>query len=139
MARDFRLFASGRRFVPEDNFTDSDLVEETASDSDCGIRIVIARNPDPVACALQRKQGMPVIFRQASGPVPIVEIIAEAHHRAWIVACDDLLKPRQRRAGIIRRQEPAVARETRSFFEMQIGNTQQPLLRPVKDSLRVGA
>ena len=88
-------------------------------------RIVIARNPDPVAPHLQRRDGVAVRRRQPLMGGAVMKAVAERDHHARIVPRDHRREPAQRRHRIVGRQQHAAGRKTGAFFQMQIGDHEQ--------------
>ena len=51
---------------------------------------------------------------------------------------DKTRKPRQRRGGVIGRQQHAARGKARAFLQMQVGDDEHTLLRPVQRAFRIG-
>ena len=67
-----------------------------------------------------------------------MEAIAERDQNLRPVTLKQRGKCAERRRGVVGRQQHAARRIARAFFEMQIGNDQQALLRPVQRARRIG-
>ena len=51
---------------------------------------------------------------------------------------DKTRKPRQRRGGVIRRQQHAARGKARAFLQMQVGDNEQTMFRPLQRACRIG-
>ncbi len=125
------------RFMPEGERPDRDCGREHAADTDGRIGIVVAGDPEPVAALLQGADRFAIFGTQPPRAVAIVETVAEREYRARPVAHDRFAKPRQRRRRVVGRQQRAMAREARGLLEMQVGDREQPLGRPIENAGRI--
>ena len=99
----FAVPGSFRRLVTKGNGPDRQRIGETAADIPRQIRIVIARDPDPVAPALQPLELDTVEVAHAQRPVIIVEAVAERDHDTWRIMLDQPRQSPQGRGGVVRR------------------------------------
>ena len=83
---------------------------------------MIARDPDPIATALQRRKRHAADIGHARRPAAVVKAIAECDDEPRRIPLDETRQSAERRRRIVRRQEHAARREGRAFFEMQIGD-----------------
>ena len=124
--------------MAERHRADRDVAGDHAAEILRQRRIVIAGNPDPVAPRLQRAENLAVGRRQPLMRVAIVKTVAERDHGFRIEARDHRAEPAQRSDGVVRRQQHAAHREARAFFQMQIGDDEQPLVFPVQRAGEIG-
>ena len=124
MAGDLAAGALGR-LVAEGERAERERRQEPPADAVGRIGIVVAGDPDPVAAALQAAQRRAVGVGEPRRPAAVVETVAERDHRARRVARDQPRQPRQRRRGVVRRQQHAARGEARAFLEMQVGDREQ--------------
>ena len=90
---------------------------ERAADVVGRFGIVIAGDPDPVAAALQRAQMCRGRRRDSrAGPPPSWKLSPSAIDAARRVTRDQAREPRQRRRGVVRRQQLRRARQSSSLF-----------------------
>jgi hypothetical protein len=68
----------------------------------------------------------------------IMKAVAERDDPAWLVARDDGSQSRQRRRRVVRRQQDAAGGEAGAFFQMQVGDDQQPFVVPEQHARCVG-
>ena len=136
MAGDFARRAG--RLVAERDRPDRDFARDHAAEIGRQRRIVIARNPDPVAPRLHRRERVAVGRGQPLMRVAVVKAVAERDHHARIVPRDDGGKPAQRRHGIVGRQQHAARGKAGAFFQMQVGDDEQALLLPEQRAGEIG-
>src|SRR5690242_11914886 len=67
-----------------------------------------------------------------------MEAVAQSDDATRRIMRDEARKPRQRRSGVIRRQQHAARGKARAFFQMQIGNDEQTQFRPIQHAFRIG-
>ena len=115
-----------RRFVPEHQPADGERLDRIAGQAGRRLRIVVAGDPEPVAAGHQRGEIDADGVGQARRAVAIVKAVAEADDDPRAVVIDHRLQPEQRRRGVVRRNEHAAPRQRRAFFEMQVGDAEQP-------------
>lgn len=97
--------------------------------------IMIAFDPDPVTPGLQARnpEGLGLWQRGCRGGV--IKAVAKADHRSGRCRLDITLKLFQRFTDLIRRdQRASPAGDPLAFAEMQVGNAEQRLRRPVQRS-----
>ena len=99
---------------------------------------MIAGDPDPFAAALQDAQGFAVGVGEPRRSAAVMEAVAQRDDAARRIMRDKTRKPRQRRGGVIGRQQHAARGKARAFFQMQVGDDEQALLRPVQRACRIG-
>src|SRR6478609_2480946 len=98
---------------------------------------MIAGDPDPFAAALQRTQRVAVAIPQPRRAAAVMKAVAERHDAAWRVVRNQMRQPRECCRGIVRRKQLPTRGKTRTFLQMQIGDGQQPMLRPIERAARV--
>ena len=111
---------------------------EYAADIGGRLGIVITDEPYPVAPALQSIQVFAVPVRKPRRTATVMETVAERRHAARRIARNQAGEARQRRGGVIGRKQLAPHGEARAFFQMQVGDGEQALLRPIERAIRVG-
>ena len=136
MAGDF-AGGSGRLMAKRDR-ADRDFAGDHAAEIGRQRRIVIARNPDPVAPYLHRSQRLAVRLRQPVMGVAVMKTVAERDHHARVVAGNDGGKPAQRRHRIVWRQQHAARGKAGTLFQMQVGDDEQALLFPEQRAGEIG-
>ncbi len=102
MAGDFTRNAG--RLVTERNRPDRNFMSDHAAEIGRQRGIVIARNPDPVAPRLQRRDRVAVRRRQPAMGVAVMKAVAERNHHARIVPRDHCSEPAKCRHRIVGRQ-----------------------------------
>ena len=80
----FRIIRIGRMAKP--NAADGDFGAMVATKISRGSRIVIARDPDPVASGLQRSQCSAVFRQKSASSTAVMERIAERQDALWRMA-----------------------------------------------------
>jgi len=136
MAADFGRRAA--RQMAETQAADLQGFDESAADIAGRLRIVIAGEPDPVTAALQPPQIIAVLITETRRSAAVVKTVAERDHAVRRVMRDEAGKPRQRRRGVVRRQQLAARRVTRAFFQMEIRNGKEPLFGPIDRAGGIG-
>ena len=101
-------------------------------------RVVVADDPHPVEPRGHRREQFARGGGQAVAAEAVVEAVAEAIEPARAAVLDIALQRGQRRLRIVRRQELAEAREPARFFEVQVGDQQRVLGRPVERAVGAG-
>jgi hypothetical protein len=124
--------------VPESQCAEGERFGASAADAVGQIGIVIAGDPDPVATLLQRLEHAAVAGCHAQRSAVVMKAVAERDQEARGVTFDQAREPRQRCRGIERRQQHAARRESRSFFQMQIGDDQHLFVRPIERAGGIG-
>ena len=82
-------FAGGAgRLVTKHDAADRNFTRDDAADVARQRRVVIARDPDPVAPHLQCRNSFAVARRQALMRFAVMKTVAERDHAAWIMPCD---------------------------------------------------
>ena len=136
MAGDLALRAG--RFVTKDKAVEGEHGNEAAADAGPRSGVVIAEDPHPLASALEARERRAIVLAHAVGALAVMEAVAEGDDRARRVAGDDSLHPRERRGGIIGRQQHAACGKARAFLQMQIGEDKHALLGPIERALAIG-
>ena len=136
MAGDFARRAG--RLMAERDRADRDFARDHAAEIGRQRRIVIARDPDPVAPRLHRRERLAVGRRQTLMGVAIVKTVAERDHHARIVPRDHGGEPAERRHGVVGRQQHAARGEAGALFQMQVGDDEQALLLPEQRAGEIG-
>ena len=124
--------------MTEGDRADRDFLGDHAAEIGRQRRIVIARDPDPVATRLQGRERLAVGGGQPVMGGAVVKAVAERDHHARVVPRDDGSEAAERRHGIVRRQQHAAACEAGTFFQMQVGDHQQALLFPEQRAGEIG-
>ena len=132
------LAEGARWLVAEGDRTDADFAGDDAAEVGRQRRIVIARNPDPVAAGLHRRDGAAIDIGQAPMRVAVMKAVAERDDRAGIVTCDHGGEPAQRRGGVVGRQQYAARGEARAFLKVQVGYDEQALRFPIQRAGEIG-
>ena len=68
----------------------------------------------------------------------VVQAVAERDHGRGLVAVDDLGEALQRLARVVGRQKLAARGKGRALFEVQVGDDQRVLARPIERARHVG-
>ena len=126
------------RLVPKRDRPNRDFGGDHAAEIGRQRGVVIARNPDPVAPYLQRRQRIAVRFGQPLMGGAVMKTVAERDHHARVVPRDDSREATECRHRIVRRQQHAARRETGAFFQMQIRDHEQALLFPEQGAGEIG-
>ena len=126
------------RLVTKHDRADRDFAGDHAAEIGRQRGIVIARNPDPVAPRLQRRDGVAVRRGQPVMGVAVVKTVAERDHHARIMPRDHGGEAAERRHRVIGRQQHAARGKARAFFQMQVGDDQQALLFPEQRAGEIG-
>ena len=121
VARD--LAGRAGRLVPERDRADRNFLRDHPAEIAWQRRIVIARNPDPVAPRLQGARALRGRCPTGAHPLRGRERIPERDHHARVVARNHGGEAAQRRRGVVRRQQNAARGKARAFFQMQIRTT----------------
>ena len=122
-------------FVPQTDATHSELGEALGLHS-CIPGIVIAGDPDPVGRAHQRIEHAGGVGFEPGGAVAVVEIVAEAEDAARTGCAKGIRDSGQCLSAVVGRQHLAALGIPARFFEVQIGNDQRALFRPVQRARR---
>ena len=101
--------------------------------------IVVARHPDPLAVLLHDLQDLQLFEADAPRRLDVVQAVAEGDDGAGAVAVDGGGEALQRLARVVGRHELAALGERRALLEVQIGDDQRVLARPVQRARHVGA
>ncbi len=117
---------------------DSDFGGDHTSEIGRQRGVVVARNPDPVAPHLQRRERIAVGFGQPLMGGAVMKTVAECNHHARVVPRDDSGKATECRHRIVRRQQHAARREAGAFFQVQIRDHEQALLFPEQGAREIG-
>ncbi len=125
MAGDFTRSAG--RLVTERNRANSNFMSDHAAEIGRQRGIVIARNPDPVAPRLQRRDR-----------VAVMKAVAERNHHARIMPRDHGGEAAECRHRIVGRQQHAAGGKTGALFQMQIGDDEQALFFPEQCAGEIG-
>lgn len=97
--------------------------------------IVIANDPNPFEPISETAQKLTCIRRQAVAAETVVEAVAKTVEALRAGAFHLFGQRRQRRVRIIWRQELSEPREPARLFEMQVGNEQRFMGRPIKRTI----
>ena len=117
---------------------DGDGRGECPADAVGRIGIVVAGDPDPVAAVLERRDRGAVRHGEARGTAAVMEAVAERDHASRRITHDQPREPGERRRGVIGRQQRAAPRKAGSFFQVQVGDDEQALVRPIQRAEAVG-
>ncbi len=138
MARDLVRDGAGRRLMPEGEPADRDLAENRAAEAHVDHGVVVAGQPEPFAILLQDGERPAVDGAHAVGRAAIMEAVAKAEHgrgRIRIEGCGEALERRRRVVG--GQHEPACG-EGGALLQMQVGDDQDVLGRPVERTRDIG-
>ncbi len=129
--------ADGR--VNEAQASDAELAQHMAAERAGAFAVVVAGDPDPFASLLHDAQRLAVVRVHAFERVAIVEAVAERDDGRGVVGVDDLGEALQGFARVVGRQHLALGGEMRAFFQMQVGDDEGVLGRPIEGAGHVGA
>ena len=127
------------RLMAQDDALHLDVARHRAAEALADRRVVVARHPDPLAILLHDLQDLELLQPDALAGLQVVHAVAERDHGSGIVAVDDLGEPLQGIARVVGRQQLALAREGRALLQVQVGDDQCVLARPVERARHVGA
>ena len=99
---------------------------------------MIAGDPDPAPAADEPGQALAIGLAQALAGLAVMEAVAQADHGLRLMALDDGRQLRQGLGRVIGRQELAAGGEARALLQMQIGDGEQPPLRPDQRAGEIG-
>ena len=127
----------GARFTPlglvaENDPPDFDFVLNPPTAMVGEARIVIAYDPGPVEARGQIRKQRPGLLRQTIASEAVVETITEAKEARRASALHLGGKRGQRRVRIIGWEKLSESREPACLFQMQIGDQQRLLQRPIE-------
>ncbi len=91
------------------------------------LRIVVARDPEKIASALEIGEGAAILVRHALAGAHVVEGIAQRHDGARGKAHHDGRQPRQGGGGVVGRQQHAARGIGGPLLQMQVRDHQQAL------------
>ena len=109
-----------------------------AAESFANLGVVVAGDPDPLAVLLHDLQDLELLQADALGGLLVVQAVAERYHGRGLVAVDDLGEALQRLARVVGRQKLAAGGKGRALFEVQVGDDQRVLARPIERARHVG-
>ena len=99
------------RLVAERERAELERRKKPAADALGWVGIVVARDPDPVAAALQASQRGAVGVGQTRRTASVVEAVAQRHNHARRIARDQRREPCQRGRRVVGRQQHATGGE----------------------------
>ncbi len=130
--------AAGTRLVPQRQAFDLDVADDAAAETFADLGIVVAGDPDPLAVLLHDVQDLQLLEADASRRLDIVQAVAEGDDGAGAVAVDGGGQALQRLARVVGREELSALGEGGALLEMQIGDDQRVLARPIERARHVG-
>src|ERR1700674_4049430 len=127
----------GLRLVAGGKGADPEHLVGAAADA-VHVRVVVAGEPDPVAAALQCGKVRAVLLGETAGPLAVMEAVAERDQRLRGKARDHVGKAQERRRSVVGRQQLAARCKARALLEVQIGDDEDFLFRPVERAGGIG-
>src|SRR5690606_6947569 len=94
--------------------------------------IVVAGDPDPFGCAGQRGEHPGGMRFQPARSRRVVEVVPQREDPPRVRLADRQSHPFERLAAVVWGQQLAVAGEKARLLEVQVGDQQRPLARPVQ-------
>ncbi len=84
------------------------------------------------------RKAFAIVVGKTRRAAAVVETVAQGDDATRRIMRNQTREPRECRGGVIGRQQHAARGKARAFFEMQVGDRQQPLLRPVQRAVGIG-
>ena len=115
--------------MPEDERAQVQFFHHYASEPRRRLRVVIARNPDPVERARKAGEARRIIRIHPRFRIAVMEAVAERDDGLWLELFQECFQPGDGRPCVIGRQRDAARGKGRSLLQMKIGNDKQPFVR----------